>query len=96
MRVSVEQLSLKFTIKINDLDAHIGVYGAWAGGGGGGGEGLQPPIIFQIAIFGQKKQVVFGQNHLIFGQAMAKIFGQETSAPPPPRTKLVPYAYGCR
>ena len=40
---------------------------------GGGGGGVQPPIIFQIAIF--------GQNHLIFGQAMDKIFGQLTSAP---------------
>ena len=47
--------------------------------GGGGGGGCSPPRIFQIAIFGQKK--IFGQNHLIFGQAMDKIFGQLTSAP---------------
>ena len=41
--------------------------------GGGGGGGCSPPRICQIAIF--------GQNHLIFGQAMEKIFGQLTSAP---------------
>ena len=47
--------------------------------GGGGG---QPPAprICQIAIFGQIK-LIFRQNHLIFGQAMEKIFGQLTSAP---------------
>ena len=44
----------------------IGVRGG--GGGGGGGWRLQPPGIFQVAIFGQK-QVIFGQNHLKFGQA---------------------------
>ena len=53
-------------------------------GGGGGGGGCSPPRNFQIAIFGQKNNVIFGQNHLIFGQAMDKIFGQLTSAPPPP------------
>ena len=64
--------------------ATIGVRGGGGGGGGGGARGLQPPpppIIFQIAIFGPKNQVIFGQNHLIFGQAMEKIFGQLTSAP---------------
>ena len=52
----------------------------------GGGLGVQPPRIFQIAMFGQKKKnhVIFGQNHLIFLQAMDKIFGQLISAPPPP------------
>ena len=30
---------------------------------------------------GKKNQVIFGQNHLIFVQAMEKIFGQETSVP---------------
>ena len=30
---------------------------------------------------GAKTHVIFGQNHLIFGQAMDKIFGQLTSAP---------------
>ena len=43
--------------------------------------GCSPPKIFQLAIFGQKNQVIFGQNHLIFMQAMEKRFGQETSAP---------------
>ena len=51
-----------------------------------------------IAIIGQKKASKFGQNHLIFEQAMEKTFGPETSASPPPNqtrpgrtpTKLVP------
>ena len=42
--------------------------------GGEGARGLQPPRMFEIAIFGQK-YVIFGQNHL-----MDKIFGQMTSA----------------
>ena len=50
-------------------------------GGGGGGLGAAAPRIFQIAIFGQKMHLTFGQNHLIFGQAMEKILGQLTSAP---------------
>ena len=33
------------------------------GGGGGGGE-VQTPIIFEVAIFGQKNQVIFEQNYL--------------------------------
>ena len=45
-------------------------------GGGGGG------------IFEPKKKVIFRQNHFIFEQAMEKIFGQETSAPAPPRTQM--------
>ena len=58
----------------------IGVRGGRGGGGGAGG--CSPPRIFKIGIFGQKKNhVIFGQNHLIFGQAMEKIFGQLTSAP---------------
>ena len=58
----------------------IGVRG---GGGGGGGGGCSPPRIFKIGIIGPKTKswVIFGQNHLIFGQAMEKIFGQLTSAP---------------
>ena len=40
-----------------------------------------------------KQQVMFGQNNLIFGQAMETIFGKETLGTPTPRTKLVPYAY---
>ena len=54
------------------------------GGGGGGAAAAAPPPpgIVKIAIFGGKKnQVIFGQNHWIFGQAMEKIFGQLTSAP---------------
>ena len=47
----------------------------------GGGGGLQPPWIFSNSHFRAKKHVIFGQNHLIFGQAMEKIFGQLTSAP---------------
>ena len=56
-----------------------------AGGGGGvGGEGeareLQPlPIISKCKILG-KKQIIFGKNHLILGQALVKKFDQETSA----------------
>ena len=42
-----------------------------------------------------KKQVLFGQNYLIFGQALEKVFKQEDFSPPPPlRMKLVLYAYG--
>ena len=63
--------------------------------GGGGGGGVAAPRILQVAFLGQKKQqqVIFQPNHLIFGQALEKLFGQETSAP---RTKLAPsrYAYG--
>ena len=54
---------------------HIGV----RGGGGGGGGGCSSPIFFQVAIF--------GQNPLVFGQALEKIFGQEISAPSPPQKK---------
>ena len=54
------------------------------GGGGGGGAagrawGCSPPTNCQIAIY--KNHVIFWQNHLLFGQAMDKIFGQLTSAP---------------
>ena len=58
------------------------------GGGGGGARGLPPPPprIFEMAIFGKTKKVIFGQKHLIFGQALEKIFGQKTSSPPPPPT----------
>ena len=50
-----------------------------------GGRGAEdpppfPPRISQIAIFGPKI-IIIGQNHLIFGQAMNKRFGQPTSAP---------------
>ena len=37
-----------------------------------------------VGLEGGGLQKIFGQNHLIFGQAMDKIFGQLTSAPPPP------------
>ena len=48
-----------------------------------------PPSYFYITIW-DTKNLIFVQTHLTFGQAMEKIFGQETSAS---RTKLVPYAY---
>ena len=48
------------------------------------GGGYSPPRTFKIAIFGQENNLIFGQNHLIFGQAMDKIFGQLTSAALPP------------
>ena len=59
-----------------------------------GARGLQPPRIFQIAIFGQKLGNI-REKPLDFraSNGRRKIFGQETSAP---RTKLVPYAYGCK
>ena len=52
-------------------------------------------------MFGQKwSNIRTIINHLIFGQALEKIFEQETSPPPPPKKKkkkekkkLVPYAY---
>ena len=53
---------------------------------------LQLCRIFQMAISG-KNHVIVGQNNLMFGQVMEKLFGQETSPPPPPRTKLVPSAH---
>ena len=48
-----------------------------------GGGGLQPPWNFWNSHFRAKNNVIFRQNHLIFGQAMKKIFGQLTSAPAP-------------
>ena len=42
---------------------------------------VAPLEFFQITIFGQQNLVIFGQNHLTFGQAVDKIFGQLTSAP---------------
>ena len=44
-------------------------------------DGQQPPYNFFNCHFGVKKQEIFGQNYLIFGQAMEKIFRQKTSAP---------------
>ena len=44
-----------------------------------------PPRIFYIAIFGQKNQVIFGQHHLIYVQAMEKnIYSGKKLQPPPP------------
>ena len=54
--------------------------------GGGAGGDAAPLEFFLIAIFGQPPP------HVIFGQALDKIFSQKTSVPPPrPQTKLVPY-----
>ena len=50
-----------------------------------------PPPNISNSPFRAKKQVIFGQNYLIFGQAFEKIF--ETVGAPPPPMKLVPYAY---
>ena len=56
----------------------------FAGGAGGGG-GLQAPRNFQMAIF--------GQNNLIFGLAMDKIFGPQ----PPPLNETGPARlYACK
>ena len=55
---------------------------------GGGGGGFSPPRIFENFNFRAKIHIIFGQHHLIFGQALDKIFGQETStSPPPPKKK---------
>ena len=62
---------------------------------GGGGGGCSFPMIlsfFQVAIFGQQYIQVINnirRNHLIFGQALQKIFGQQTSAP----NQTVPCVY---
>ena len=62
--------------------ASIGVRGG-GGGGWGAADPPPPPGIFQISFSGKKNHtiLILGQNHLIFGQAMDKIFGQLTSAP---------------
>ena len=49
-----------------------------------------PHIIFLIAIFGEKQEIFWQNQGLIFGQAMEKIFGQVTSAPPPPPNETGP------
>ena len=54
-----------------DMKTHLGVWPM----GLKGAAAPPPPIIFRA------KKVIFGQNHLIFVQAIEKIFGQETSAP---------------
>ena len=51
------------------------------GGGGSRGAATPPYIFFSDGHFGPENQVIFGQNHLIFGQVMERIFRQETSAP---------------
>ena len=50
----------------------------------GGGGGCSPSRIFQIVIFGREKknQVIFGQNHLIFVQAMEKYIPARDFSPP--------------
>ena len=50
----------------------------------GGGGGVAPRI-FEIAIFGPKNQVIFGENHLIY--VGKNIRARDFS----PRMKLVPY-----
>ena len=56
-------------------------------GAGGGGASR----IFSTSHFQARNLVIFGQNHLIFVQAMEKkIFGQETSTPPPPPNETRP------
>ena len=62
-----------------------------------------PPEFSSGHIPGEKKKkevlIIFGEKHLILGQALEKIFGQEVRSqksvlpPPPPQTKLVPYAF---
>ena len=52
-----------------------------------------PPRILKVAICGEN-QVIFGQIHLIFGQALDRIFGQETSAPNPERPDPVRLSFG--
>ena len=51
-----------------------------------------PPEFFSNSHFWAKK-VIFGQNHLMFVQAMNKHIWAREFSPPPPRTKFVPYAY---
>ena len=58
--------------------------------GGGGGAGAAAPWNFSNSHIRVENQEIFGQNHLIFGQAMEKIFGQLTSAPPPPLNETGP------
>ena len=68
-----------------------GAMGLRGGGGGGGGRGCSPYIIFRIAIFWQKYQVIiFGQNHLPFVQAMEKYSaGKRLQASTPNETRPV-------
>ena len=60
-----------------------------------GWRGLQPPRIFQIAIFGQKKKSGnIRAKPLDFRASNGQdIRARDFSPPPPPWTKLVPYAY---
>ena len=57
---------------------------------------LQPPRIFQIAMYfsGKNTRWYSGKTTWFACKQWKQIFGQETSAPPPPPwKKLVPYAY---
>ena len=71
-------IEFKFTLPDIEFDSYYHHRRTAIGAEGG----CSPPIVFQIAIIGQKSG--------IFVQGMNKIFGQETSAP---WTKLVPYIY---
>ena len=61
--------------------------------GGGQGAVASLPGFFLMTIFEQKKthQVIFPQNHFIFGQAMETNIRARDLCP---RTLLVPNAYG--
>ena len=67
--------------------------GVWGGKRGGGG---YSPLEYVKRPFSErkKKQVIFGQNHLSLGKHWRKYSGNRFQ-PPPPGTKLVPYAYAC-
>ena len=54
-------------------------FGIGIRGGGGGTRWASATLNFSNGHFWAKQQVIFAQNHLIFGQALEKIFGHETS-----------------
>ena len=59
------------------------------------GGGAASPQNFSNSHFRAQKRVIIWAKPLDFRASNGKkLYGQETSAPPPPRTKLLPYAYG--
>ena len=76
-------------------DVHIGVRAMGREGGGGGA--AAPLELFSYSHFRAKNQGHIWANPLDFHASNGnKYLGKRLQPPPPtPRTKLIPYAYGC-